>query len=109
MDFDLLLQQLSSSPEHAGRMVHVEELPYREPAYGTLAHALHPVEQLRAAEQRHEGTLEDRRVAGGRVISDRLSLLGGHVRVRYRWHTIGRIHAGVLLIPPGHPRGASIV
>ena len=42
MDFDIFLDQLKNSPIHAGQMVHVEELPYREATHGALVHDLHP-------------------------------------------------------------------
>ena len=42
MDFDQFVESLSRSPEHSGRVAHVERLAYREPSYGRLSHELTP-------------------------------------------------------------------
>jgi DEAD/DEAH box helicase domain-containing protein len=42
LDFDLFVNGLAQSTVHSGQIAHVERLPYREPAYGRLAHELEP-------------------------------------------------------------------
>ena len=46
MDFDQFVESLSRSPEHSGRVAHVERLAYREPSYGRLSHELTPALDL---------------------------------------------------------------